>query len=83
MKQKFKCPSCDGATTLRTYFLGNIQKKYKHLVSQAASETGFSIYTGLPSIPSARGSELVGVYTTDTRDHEPFWERYNELKREQ
>lgn len=64
-------------------YLCNIQKKYKYLVSQAASETGFSVYTGLPSIPGAAGSNLVGVYTTETRSLEPFWERYNELKKEQ
>lgn len=83
MKQKFECPTCDGATTTtKAHFLGNTPKKYKHLVSQAASETGFSIYTGLPSIPGAAGSELVGIYSTDTRDHKPFWERYNELEKE-
>jgi len=70
-------------TAPKTHFLGNVQKKYKHLVSQAASETGFSVYTGLPSIPGAAGSDLVGVYTTETRSLEPFWERYNELKKEQ
>lgn len=70
-------------TISRTHFLGNVQKKYKHLIGQAASETGFSVYTGLPSISGARGSALVGIYSTDKRDHEPFWKRYNELKGKQ
>jgi hypothetical protein len=80
---QFECPTCNKPAISRTHFLGNVHKKYKHIVSQAAGETGFSVYTGLPSIPGAAGSELVGVYSTETRSHEPFWKRYNELKREQ
>ena len=71
--------------TTTPHFLGNTPKKYKYLVDQAASETGFSIYTGLPLVPFSYGSglELVGIYSTDTRDHKPFWKRYNELEKEQ
>lgn len=60
-------------------FIGNVRKEYQDTIYQTSAETGFSVSTGQPR-PSGR--TLIGVYTHETGNTDPFWTRYHQLLRE-
>lgn len=65
-------------------WLGNIPKQFAGIVSQAASTTGFNVYTGeARRCPANYRTTHVGVYACDpTLNHSPFWAEYRRLKAE-
>lgn len=63
--------------------LGNIKKEYAEAAKEAAKQTGFNIVVEnyAVSIDGVHLPSLVHLVTYDpTKDHEPFWDKFHELK---
>jgi len=61
--------------------ISNIDAGQAGLALQAAQETGFDITVGPAN--DINGWPVVGdvgLYSTEQRDHEPFWARFHELQ---
>ena len=65
--------------------ISNIKREYADIARQAAEDTDFSVVVRQIA-KTVQGDVLpddVGVWTyAVTRDHGPFWKRYDELKAE-
>lgn len=59
-------------------FLTTLQANYEGIVKEAAHLTGFSIFTTKNSIYD----DQIAVFTNEeiSKDHEPFWKKFEELK---
>jgi hypothetical protein len=67
------------------HLLTNMLAAYEPLILQAAKETGFDIYVN-DFAETMSGMPMMGyieVRTRERRNHSPFWDRFDELKREQ
>jgi hypothetical protein len=63
-------------------FMTNILREFADIARQAAEDTGFrvTVEEGATTLNGHALPSCVRVLTRDTRDHTPYWDRYNELK---